>query len=175
MPTTTPDIPVSRFRAGNYRLLLGLFYEKVNSDKTGVLYTLKDRDHEGFPSLYRLYMEMEDPLEHKFSNTYLESWEHWTTLCECSWFKPYIDRWRLELELKIKSKALQSIREEAEAATTNSYQANKFLLLGGWKEKEDAPKSRRGRPSKSEILKAADELARDNSSIQEDARRLGLN
>jgi hypothetical protein len=165
----------SKFRVANARLLLGLFYEKVGADKTGVLYTLKDRDHEGYPSLYRLYMEMEDPLEHRFANTYLESWEHWVMLNECTWFKPFIERWRSELELKIKTKALLNIRLEAEAGTSNSYQANKFLLSGGWREKEDTPKGRRGRPSKSEILKAADELARDSSSILEDAKRLGIN
>lgn len=178
METLPPPLTKSKFRSGNQRIIRGLFFEEtLTSDKSTVLYTLKDRDHMGFPSLYRLYMALSDPLEHEFAETYFECWEHWEQLCECEWFKPLISRWRKELDLVIRSTALKMIREEAESGTANSYQANKLLLQGGWKGKEPLDEEtgrKRGRPSKAEILKAADELARDSTQILKDAQRLGL-
>lgn len=131
------------------RYLKGLFFETTGADKGTVLYTLKDEDHNSYPSLYRLYLEMEDLTEYEFANTYMDGWEHWTMLCACSWFQPYVARWRTELSLKVKAQALRAIREEAESDNSkNSYQANKFLLEGGWKDKDTGKQTGRGRPKK---------------------------
>jgi hypothetical protein len=165
----------TKFKAAGRYLLLGLFYEKVGADKSGVLYTLKDTDHMGFPSLYRLYMEMEDIFEHDFAKKFFDGWEHWQILCECTWFRPHIDAWRRELEVKIKGKALKAMMEEAESASSNSYQANKFLLQGGWKAKEDQAAGKRGRPSKQEIMDQAHAIAESASQIDDDMERLGIN
>lgn len=163
----------SEFRTSNRkRLLRGIFYETTTSDKSTVLYTLKDEDHLGFPSLSRLYLETEDPTEYEFARLYLESWDHWQELCECSWFKDYVSRWRKELEVKIRSKALRAIKSEATNNGKNSFAANKLLLEGGWLPK-DTPK--RGRPTKDEIQKAANDEVDFLKRISDDFTRLDIN
>lgn len=153
----------------NTRYLRGLFFEQQGADKSSVLYTLKDVDHEGFPSLYRLYMEFEDLTEWEFANEYLEGWEHWKMLCECTWFKPYIDRWREELDLKIQAQALRRLIKEAEGDSRSSQSANKFLLEKGWVPKE---KTKRGRPSKEEVRREAMKKAEETQRLKEDYQRV---
>ena len=162
-----------RHPANNVRFLLGLFYEKVASDKSTVLYTLKDNDHEGFPSFYRLYMEIDDPTEWNVAQELVDGWEHWEILCESSWFKPYIERWRKELDLRMKSKALHKIRLEAKTNNKEALAANRYLLERGWEPKE-SNKNKRGRPTKEEIKQAANTLASEERSLLEDMNRLRL-
>lgn len=152
------------------RYLKGLFYETTLADKSTVVYTLKDHDHEGYPSLYRLYMEEKDPTEYRFASKYLEGYSHWEELCGASWFQPYVARWRRELELYIKSHALVNIFEEADHPEgKNFFNANKYLLERGWIEKE---KNTRGRPSKQDIKEAATQLAQEQERIDGDFQRL---
>lgn len=156
--------------ATGQRLLRGLFFETTMADKTGVVYTLKDRDHEGYPSLYRLYMEQDDPTEYTFATTHLDSWDHWTTLCECTWFKPYLSRWRKELEVRAKAKALLAIKALADNPDSKEhYQASKYLLNAGWKDK---PGNGRGRPSKDDIKSEAKRQADDLRSLDDDFQRI---
>jgi len=158
----------------NSRLLNALFYETAR-DKKAVLYTLKDGDHKSYPSLYRLYMEMDDLTEYDFATTYFDGWEHWQMLCKCPWFIPYIARWREEMELRTKAKALKAIKQEAESDSKNAYSANKVLLEGGWKKDvEKKVGSGRGRPSKDEINKQTVIEAEKRFRISEDAKRLNL-
>lgn len=165
----------SKFRSEtNTRYLKALFFEQTLADKATVVYTLKDVDHEGYPSLYRLYMETNDPTEWKFATTYLDGWEHWEMLCGCNWFKPFVERWRRELELRMKSEALSRIMREAKTSSKESFQANKYLLEKGWEPKET---SRRGRPSKAEVQEEAHRIASVNSRLNDDFERItkGLN
>lgn len=155
----------------NQRYLKGLFYETTLSDKSTVVYTLKDRDHEGYPSLYRLYMETDDPTEYLFATQYLDGWDHWETLCQCTWFKPYIDKWRRELEIKHRAMALQNIKRlAADPGSKEYHQANKFLVSAGWVETEK--RKRAGRPSKEEVSKAAKEMAHEAKQLEEDLARI---
>lgn len=152
-----------------------LFYETspgVN-DRSSVLYTLKDQDHtvEGktYISLYKRYLELEDVTEFNFANQYLDSYEHFRLLCDTEWFKDHIARWRTELQLKLRSRVLERIREIASDSTSkNSFEANKLLLS------ELTPKSKptRGRPGKSEIAQAVKEIAREDMSLADDHKRI---
>ncbi len=164
---------VNRFRSpvNNNFLLRNLFFEMQGADKELVAYTLKDHDHEGYPSFYLLYMEIDDPTEWEVSQKLVDGWEHWELLTNCTWFKPYIERWRKELELRYKSKALQKIRSEAKTGTKDALAANKYLLEKGWEAKE---RSGRGRPSKDEVKRAADDIARASNQLTNDYQRLGL-
>lgn len=168
------EIVNNKFRnpASNQRLLRALFFEETGADKSTVLYTLKDIDHLGFPSFYRLYMELDDPTEWKVAQELTDGWEHWEMLCACTWFKPYVTRWRKELELRMKSQALHRIKTEAKTGSKESFGANKYLLEKGWEPKESRG---RGRPSKDEVSRAAHELARADNQLSEDFKRLGLN
>lgn len=153
------------------RLLRGLFYETTLSDKASVIYTLKDRDHEGYKSLYRLYMEYDDPTEYSFAIACLDSYDHWTVLCQCSWFKPYISRWRKELEVRAKAKALLAIKALADDPEAKEhYQASKYMLTGGWKDKTSGRGA--GRPSKEDVQREARRIAQDHQNIEDDFQRV---
>lgn len=167
----TEDAPDSVYRIHTgQRKLRNLFFETVGADKHGVVYTLKERDHEGFPSLYRLYMEVDDPTEYTFATQHLDSWDHWETLCECNWFKPYVSRWRRELEIRTKAKALVKIKAVSESDAKEAYQAHKFLVSMGWR--EDNRRKGAGRPSKEEVLNEAKRQAQDMQSINDDLARV---
>jgi len=146
-----------------------MFYELCGSDKTYVLYTLKDWDHEGYPSLYRLYMEENDPTEYRFATKYLDGWEHWETLSSQAYFQPYVERWRKELELRFKSQALARIMSESKTSGRESFAANKYLLEKGWEPKATA---KRGRPSKEEIKQAAHDELSISKRLDEDLERI---
>lgn len=160
----------------NRRLLRGIFLE-YTTDRDSAIYSIQDKDREKlgkpYPSLYRLYLEMEDLTEYQFALKYMESWEHWQMLCECTWFQPYLTRWRTELELKLKAQALQNLLLEARDGGKNCYNANKFLIEKGWIDKSTEPK-RRGRPSKAEIAREAAEQVFNHNQIADDYKRLEL-
>jgi hypothetical protein len=146
-----------------------LFYETNTTDKSQILYTLKDTDHNGYPSLYRLYMEAGDLTEYSFAIQHLDGWNHWETLCKSPWFQDYLARWRRELELKYRSAALKNLIDAANGDSRDALQANKFLIQGHWKSGEG---SGRGRPSKEEIKSKAHELASEAVKVDEDYKRL---
>lgn len=160
----------SKFHNASGKFLTrNLFYETAVATKDQVLYTLKEHDHEGYPSLYRLYLEMEDITEYEFANKYFYNYRHWKEISESNWFKVYINRWREELDLKMKARALQDIIKTAKDSKSKSQlSAAKYLLEKGWEPKESSA----GRPKKEEILKEARKLAEEEEKILSDAKRL---
>lgn len=153
-----------------------LFYEMVPgiNDLSSTYYTLKDKDitvnDQVFISLYPRYLELEDVTEFEFANAYFDSYEHFQILCDTEWFKDHISRWRKELDLKLRGQALKRIQQVASNAQDKNYfEANKIIMKGEYK----APtKSSRGRPSKSEISKAADKIAKEDLTIASDFNRI---
>lgn len=143
----------------------GLFFETAE-DKINVHYTLKDWDNNGYPSLFLLYLEARDITEYTFATTYLDGLVHWEELTGCTWFRPYISRWRRELELKLKSEALRRIVQLSEAEGKDTLAASKFILSYG------LPGSSKGRPSKEDIKRAAEEQASVSKQVQNDFDRL---
>jgi hypothetical protein len=159
---------MNKFRnSQNARLLAGLFYEQTLADKSAVVYTLKDHEHQGYPSLYEKYMTVADPTEYRFATEWLDGYEHWEMLCNAAWFQPYLERWRKELALKIKSQALANIIIESNSKSANSYQASKFLVTEAFVEK-----SQKGRPSKAAIKQEAKKIADDHFRIKQDFQRI---
>jgi hypothetical protein len=138
-------------------------------DKSFVVYTLKDEDTE-YPSLYKLYLAMEDPTEIVFAKTYLDGWEHWQMLCETIWFKPYVKRWRIELDLLLRAKALANILSiSRDPDSKYFYESNKFLLSNNWKPDTS---NKVGRPSKEAIKQEAEALFNSSKETQNDYLRL---
>jgi|JI10StandDraft_1071094.scaffolds.fasta_scaffold415416_3 hypothetical protein len=164
----------NQFRSeNNTRYTKGLFIETARSPES-VIYTLKDRDYKGFPSLYRLYMEEQDDTEYLFATKYLEGWEHWEMLCLCTWFQPFVERWRKEMYLLKTAELLKVIKVEATSAEAkNRFQAAKYLLDREWEQNvPSSKKKKRGRPSKEEVQS---ELAKEVSEVrrqQEDLNRI---
>lgn len=151
------------------RLLSSLFVETCRTPEATPVYTLSDNDKPGYPSLYKLYMEVADPTEYVFATTHLHDWKHWIALSTADWFQPYVERWRSELELKIKSMALRRMIDDSASGGRDGQSAAKFILEKGW-----APKNEKGRPSKQDIREAADRIASDGSQVDNDLERLGL-
>lgn len=138
----------TKFRNSNNVLYLkGLFLETAVDTRTAV-YTLKDFDYNGYPSLYRLYMEAQDPTEYSFAMANLDGWEHWKKLMNSPFFTPYLDRWREELELKLESAGIERLLKECEKGGPSALQAAKFLANKEWKKKKSGEPARRGRPKK---------------------------
>jgi hypothetical protein len=159
---------LSKFRNTNNVLMFrGIFYE-TSTSKPNVVYTLKDFDHKGYPSLYRLYMEEADPTEYLFATKHLESWEHWLALCEAPWFKKHVHRWRQELELKAKAQAIAVIVKASKGDGRDAVQAAKYLAEKGW----DKSPTSRGRPSKDQVNEAARDIAHDSLRLEEDFQRI---
>lgn len=126
-------------------LTQGLFLE-IGYSTEFAEYTLKDEDfeYEGklYPSLKRLYLEMSDPVEYNFATTHLGSWEQWQRISNNKILKKYIDPWRKELELKLRSEAVAEVIKFSK--TDKGFQAAKWLADKGFDK-------RAGRPSKEEI------------------------
>lgn len=129
------------------RYTKGLFFETTLEDKSSVVYTLKENDHKGYKSLKRLYLEEEDPSEYIFASKWLDSYDHWKLLTECTWFKPIVAEWREELRLKLESKYLKKLMEIAEAGGKEGISANKILLERVRKPKERVKKDLGSHPT----------------------------
>lgn len=157
---------------GNF-LTQSLFYELSYARPDFVTYTLKDEDIDvtingevrHLESIKRLYLECEDPTEYQFATNHLGGWSHWKRLCEkTTRLHPYIEEWREELEVKLRS---QGVRQMANIAMTDKgQQAAKWLAEKGWSDKK------RGAPSKEEKERELKIQTRMSSEIEDDLKRL---
>lgn len=132
------------------------------------LFTIKNKDFDGYPSLKRLYLEMEDITEYEFATKYMpHGYPQWEQLCKSAYFKQEIVQWRKELELKIKARELKAIMDVARSGTKDSFQASRFLVQKGY-----VDKNAKGRPSNKEIADEANRLAHLERSVDEEYDRL---
>lgn len=115
---------------------------------SNAVYTLKDIDYvykgKEYPSAKRLYLEMEDPTEYEFAVTYFLGWDHWQRICANKVVGEHINKWRDELEVKLRSRA---VKMNIASAKAGNYQAAKWLADRGWLTRAA------GRPSKAEVAK----------------------
>lgn len=145
---------------------LSLFLE-VAYDKDAI-YTLKDYDHdyEGkvYPSLKKLFLEASDPTEYTFANQHLAGWDHWQKICANKLLAQHINRWRVELELKLRSEGVQWIIKSARKK--QNWLAAKFLAEKGWEVRIA------GRPSKEEVERNIAVESQIQSEYDDDIARL---
>ena len=110
------------------------------------IFTLKEQDYDYngklYPSLKRLYLEMEDPTEYEFASTYLLGWRHWKRMNENKILAKHFDEWREELEYRMRCKGVKALLNSAK---NGNFQAAKFFVDKGW------DKRQAGRPSKLEM------------------------
>lgn len=125
-------------------LTQGLFLEIQYGEFA--VFTLKDDDYEYngklYPSLKKLYLEMEDVVEYEFATTHLLGWSHWQRMCANKQLLKHINEWREELELKLRSRAVKAMRDKVN--TEQGINAAKWLAEKGWDKKSV------GRPNKQE-------------------------
>ena len=112
------------------------------------------------------FLEMEDPTEYKPALKLVGSWREWERI-KRDWptFRSHIKDWVEELDVKLKSKAVEQINKLA--FESDNYQANKWLAEEGYNKRQGA-----GRPSKAEKERAAKELATSAAETKEDKARI---
>jgi hypothetical protein len=162
-------------KGGRYRTL-SLFKETIQpmTKRQGYTpcFTLTPEDKDELPSLHRLFVEAEDPTEYKFALEVLGSWTQWQMLKECTWFKPYYETWRRELDTRLRSKGVGILKDIASSDKPSSAQAAKWLAEGGWvTDKKVAAK--KGRPSKEDVDNELRRMAEAQSELNDDALRVG--
>lgn len=153
---------------GRY-LTQALFLEcYTGNDRYEPVFTLKEHDYKGLPSIRRLFLECDDPTGYEFAIKYLGSYAHWKELCDCKWFLVELEKWKEEMEIRSRSRAIRKIKEISETDTSAAYQAAKYVAEEGWKG------SKRGRPTKAEIEQQKKIEAGIKTEIEDDAERVGL-
>lgn len=144
----------------------GLFYD-FNYDDSNAVYVLHWEDKTVgevvYPSLKRLFLEMEDLTEYNFANTYLCNWEHWQKMNGNKILREQFDKWREELELKLRAKNAKHLLK---LASEGNFAAAKWFANKEWSE------AKRGRPSKEEKEARLKEEAKLEKEISEDASRV---
>ena len=81
-----------------------------------------------------------------------------------------VKKWRKEVEVKVKSNAIQAIAEEMKSGGRSSFSAAKLLLEKGWLDKDNASQAKKK-------LQAKEREEEDNEALlllKDDAQRLGL-
>jgi len=111
---------------------LSLFRETAAQPREHVLYT--------FEEARKLYLECNDPTGYVFATTHLGGWKHFQLLRQSQAIAEKIDEWEAELEVKLRCDAVGNMIKLSDG--DKGYQANKFLVDGGWIQKKA------GRPSK---------------------------
>ena len=153
-----------------------LFYELSYDNTEHVLFTLKndDLDHNGrtYTSLSKLYRSLaaQDPTEYTFALTVFGDWDVWDKIRNAPQLRPYVTKWRKEVEIKIKSQAIKIIAEEAQSGGRSSFSAAKLLLERGWLDKDNASQAKKKLEAKEEQEQNKQAL----SLLSEDAERLGI-
>ncbi len=146
---------------------MSIFLEH-NVTKMESVWTLKPYPSKGLPSAHELYLEIADPTEYAFANALLGSWAHWQRLLECNWFLPYVEAWRDELEIKLRSEAVQNINTISKGSSPGALNASRWLAEKGWSEKK------RGRPSKQDIASERRKQAAISSEVASDLERITI-
>lgn len=124
----------------------------------------KTYDDRIYPSLKKLYLACEDPVEYQFAQKHLLGWNHWKRLNENKLLRPHFDEWREELEIAMRSDAVQTIRDMTADGT--NFQAAKWLADRGW-DKRGA-----GRPSKQEVDRENNIRSRIGDELNADILRM---
>lgn len=111
------------------------------------------------------FIRLSDPTEYKAAIELVGSWQEWERI-KRDWpgFNHHISSWKEELDIKLKSEAIERINN---LASSDHYQANKWVAEEGYSKRNNA-----GRPSKREQKKAADELARAAAETKEERERV---
>ncbi len=145
-----------------------LFLEAPGVKDDSVRFSLHN-DVEGLINARRSFVHEGDPTGYRWSEKYLDSFQHFERLLESSWFREAFDQWCRELHMKNQSEAIERIKEIAsEGADTQRLAASKYIAEEGWKRT-----STRGRPSKEDLKGELKRLTQIADVTNEDLERIG--
>lgn len=166
----------SEFTNASGAYLLTSLFVDFGRNHEGARYCLGPKDHPSgkYINLHKAYLDMEDATEWDFAHKYFANWEHWTMICNSPRIAPYIENWRRELEIKLRSRALKEIVNVAQEGGNRAFEANKFLVSSGWLSADEKKETKkRGRPTKESVKnKAVREFIEHGEQIDEDFAKL---
>jgi hypothetical protein len=158
----------SKLRDGRGRPLTQSLFLEFGYNTEYAVFTLQEEDYEykgkKYISLKALYLAHEDPTEYDFATTHLLNWNQWKRLTKNRLFMPYHAEWQEELELKLRSQAVQDIRDLATG--DKGFQAAKWLANKGWDNRGA------GRPTNEEKEKRDNMQSKIDAQYAEDVERL---
>ena len=158
-------------RTGNF-YTQSLFLELSYVNPEYAIYTLKDDDYEHngtvYKSIKRLYLSIGDPTEYEFATKCFGGWSHWQRICnKTKLLHPYIDEWRDELTVKLRSAGVRGVIDEASSDSKGALQAAKWLADKGWADKRKA-----GRPTNIEVAGERKAQAQVKDAVDKDLERI---
>ena len=113
-------------------------------------------------------MEIADPTEYQFAMHVFGSWKCWEKITGSKLIMGYVQGWRDELEVKLRSKAVKSLIDTANHDGAKGTTAAKYIAEKGWvKRKAGAPSN----AEKERELKIQSEM---DDEIKDIADRINL-
>lgn len=150
---------------GNKALTRMLFLDQSPTNDRA-LYSLQswDRIYKGeyYPSIHRLYVDMEDLAEFDFANKYFDGYQHWLEIKSCEWFKEPYKKMVEELNAKIRGRSLSVMMEQMRDGTA-SQATLKYLADNDYIPKNPVGKPKRSTEKKAELHVITSDLARMKS------------
>lgn len=142
-----------------------LFVEFCDHATLTPLFCLSDDKMDGdkYINLHKVYLEESDPTEYKVATKYFGGWDHWESLKKSFFVRPYLDKFKKELDIKLISEGVEKQRELAKKGNVN---AAKWLAEKGF------GKRKAGAPSKAEVEGERKIQAAVESDIEDDLQRI---
>lgn len=148
----------------------GLFCEYELNDYPA-LYTLGEKDvvkeDRYYPSLKRLYLDMEDIGEYNFVQKYLYSWLQWEKMLKNNILRPFINQWRDELEIKLRSIAIKTLCDLSSTSEAKNTAAAKYIANKDYATKE----TKKDKEAKQHQITIEEQLSKET---RDDMKRIGL-
>jgi hypothetical protein len=140
------------------RVILQLFKEFARCDvKFRPVYTLQEWKE--------VFLDLRDPSEYSAAMALLGDWEHWLEVRNHPLIKQHVDKWQAELEVKLRSEAIQQMKVHAKQPGGTA--AAKWLADKGYA--QEGVKKPVGRPKKEEDIPTP-----NTARIAGDMARLGI-
>lgn len=156
---------------------VSLFVETVRPTQEGFvpIFTLKENDWEmdgvKYFSLRKIYLSYDHipGMEYEFAIDVFGSWETWDGLRKNRTIRHHIDRWREEMEFKVRAMAIKNMIETSKSGGPGAAAAARWLAEKGY-----VPKAERGRPTKAEVAREVKIQADIKNTLDTDLERLGI-
>ena len=107
---------------------------KPEERDTIMVFNLSTEDKEDSLSLHNIYISYSDPTEYQFAIEVFGSYDHWKMISESVKMKPFVAKWREELEVKLRSEAIRETISKSKIEA--GFAATKWIAEAGWKPKQ---------------------------------------
>ena len=139
-----------------------LFVETNITPALKPYYTFKKHGEGEYVSMYKLFMEDNDPTGYTTCMRTFGDFHVWRKMWSSKVFAPVMEDWLIDLEAKMTSEAIEKMRK------LDNPTANKWIADKGWEQK-------RGRPSKAEKARTAAKTIQMRDELADDASRVLIN